>query len=440
LDRLHSDVLHAMDKALETANPHNIIRRHVKLDSGTLHVDNVAYPLRRYHRIFLIGAGKASGYMGEELERLLGGKVTTGQVIVPDYLRPWPKSRRVNYYPGTHPIPSEKNVKGATQVMKLVESANHHDLVIALLSGGASALMDYPLPGITVKDERKTTDLLLKSGAKIQEINTVRKHLSRVKGGRLAEVLRDVQLLTLIISDVVGDQLDAIGSGPTAPDPTTYLDAKRVLEKYDLWSKVPAHVRIVVERGVRGIIPDTPKQGRIFRLVKNVIVGNNRESCLAAASEMKRRGYDAHVLSTCIAGEAREVGEVFGSIIAGVRDPGSSSHPSAFILGGETTVTVKRSGKGGRNQELALGAATTIDGQNGVVVGSFGTDGVDGPTDAAGALVDGTTVARGRKRGMEPEEFLENNDSYNYFARLGDLVKTGPTGTNVNDIIILVAE
>lgn len=430
-----------MDAALEAANPRTIIRKHVKLVGSKLIVGNLTYSLKRYRRILVIGAGKASGSMGEEVEKLLGPRISQGIVIVPDYLKPWPKGRRITYLGSSHPIPTQKTVHRTAQLVKLAESAGRQDLTIVLLSGGASSLMEYPLPGLTLQDLRKTTGLLLKSGAKIQEINTVRKHLSRVKGGRLAGILRDTHLLTLIISDVIGDEIDAIGSGPTAPDSTTYKDARRVLEKYNIWSKVPSALRKTIERGVKGSLHETPKSGdRVFRNVQNVIVGANRQSCDAAIRRLARSGYRASILSTHLVGEAREAGSILGSILRDIRNNRRpTSYPAAIVCGGETTVTIMGNGKGGRNQEIALAASLAIDGTDNVAVGSLATDGVDGPTDAAGAIVDGTTVSRGHKLGMSAEDYLRNNDSYSFLKRTGDLVKTGPTGTNVNDVIILAA-
>lgn len=441
LDKLHRDVLGAMDAALEAANPRTIIKKHVKLVGSKLIVGNLTYLLKRYRRVFVIGAGKASGLMGEEIEKLLGPKIAQGVVIVPDYLKPWPKGRRITYLGASHPTPTEKTVHRTAQLVRLAESVGREDLTIMLLSGGASSLMEYPLSGLTLRDQRKTTDLLLKSGAKIQEINTIRKHLSRVKGGRLAELLRDTNLLTLIISDVIGDELDAIGSGPTAPDSTTYEDAMRVLQKYNIWSKVPTRVRKTLERGINGDLSETPKSGDMaFRNVQNVIVGTNRQSCEEAVRRLKGSGYNARILSTHLVGEARAAGSILGSVLADIRNNGlPTSPPAAVVLGGETTVTVIGNGKGGRNQELALAASIAIDGTESVVVGSLATDGVDGPTDAAGAIVDGTTVSRGHRLGMSADDYLGNNDSYCFLKRTGDLVKTGPTGTNVNDIMILAA-
>ena len=440
-DKLHRDVLDAMDAALEAANPRTVIRKHVKLVGSKLIIGNLTYSLKRYRRILVIGAGKASGRMGEETEKLLGPKIAQGFVIVPDYMKPWPKSRRITYVGASHPIPTEKTVQRTAQLIRLAESAGREDLVIMLLSGGASSLMELPLSGLRLQDLRKTTDLLLKSGAKIQEINTVRKHLSRVKGGRLAEILRDTHLLTLIISDVIGDEIDAIGSGPTAPDSTTYKDARRVLEKYNIWSKVPSALRKTLERGVKGSLHETPKKGdRVFRNVRNVIVGTNRQSCDEAVRRLKRSGYAASILSTHFVGEAKEAGSILGSVVTDIRNSGLPiAPPAAIVCGGETTVTIMGNGKGGRNQELALAASLAIDGTKNVVVGTLATDGVDGPTDAAGAIVDGKTVLRGHKLGMSADNYLRKNDSYNFLKRTGDLVKTGSTGTNVNDVMILAS-
>ncbi|TMI15561.1 glycerate kinase [Candidatus Bathyarchaeota archaeon] len=442
LDKLHRDVLHAMNAALAAADPTRIIRKNLKLIGSVLHVGNLQYPLKDYRRILVIGGGKASGYMAEEIEKLLGDWITSGLVIIPDYLRPTPRSRRIRYHPATHPIPTRKGVEGVLAMLRLVDNVSRDDLVIVLVSGGGSALMPLPVEGMNLDDEAKVTSLLLKSGASIEEVNTVRKHLSQVKGGRLAERLYPATVLTLIISDVVGDKIDAIASGPTAPDPTTYHDVELVLKKYDLWFQIPENARRIITLGLSGSIPETPKQkDKVFRRVQNVIVGNNRASCLAAASAMTKAGYRTQVLSIQITGEAREVGRIFGSIVRDIRDNSLPfAPPAALIAGGESTVTIRGKGKGGRNQELALAAAVKISGSYGVVVGSFATDGIEGRTNAAGAVVDGSTITRGLGLRMDPEEFLRNNDSYRYFSKLKDLVITGPTGTNVNDIAILAAD
>src|SRR2546426_7049474 len=441
LDKLHRDVLHAMNAALAAADPARIIREHLKLTGSILHVDKVQYPLKDYRRVFVIGGGKASGYMAEEIEKLLGNWITRGLVVIPDYLRPTPRSRRIWYHGATHPIPTGKGVESVLAMLHLVDDISRDDLVIVLVSGGGSALMPLPVEGINLEDEAKVISLLLRSGANIEEINTVRKHLSQVKGGRLAERLYPATVLTLIISDVVGDKIDSIASGPTAPDPTTYHDVEIVLKKYDLWFQIPKNARRIITRGLSGSIPETPKQkDKVFRCVQNVIVGNNRASCLAAASAMTKAGYRTQVLSIQITGEAREVGRIFGSIVRDIRENSLPfAPPTALVAGGETTVTVRGKGKGGRNQELVLAAAGELRGSDAGIVGFVGTDGIEGQTHAAGALADGTTVMRGLKVGMDPEDYLGNNDSYHYFSKLKGLVITGPTGTNVNDITILAA-
>jgi glycerate 2-kinase len=441
LGKIHRDVLAAMDAALAAANPARIIRKHLRLTGQLLRADALRFRLKEYRRIFVIGGGKASGHMAEEVEKLLGKWITRGLVIIPDYLRPKPRGRRIMYRAATHPIPTRKGMAGVLEMLDLVRDVSRHDLVIVLLSGGASALMPLPHKQMSLRDEASITALLLKSGAGIEEINTVRKHLSQIKGGRLAARLYPATVLNLIISDVVGDRIDAIASGPTTPDPTTYYDAKQVLQKYRLWQQIPDTARKVITDGLAGSIPDTPKRrDKAFRQVHNLIVGNNRESCLAAAEAMTKAGYRTQTLSIQIVGEAREAGRIFGAIARDIRDGALPfAPPVALVGGGETTVTVRGTGKGGRNQELVLAAAAKIDGSDGIVIGSFATDGVEGRTDAAGALADGTTVMRGLKLGMYPEQFLRNNDSYRYFSRLRDLVITGPTGTNVNDIMIIAA-
>src|SRR2546422_10343717 len=413
LDKLHRDVLTAMDAALAAADPARIIRKHLRLNGPILRADKLWFLLRDYRRIFVIGGGKASGYMADEVEKLLGKWITRGLVIIPDYLRPKPRGRRIRYRPSTHPIPTRKGMEAVQAMLRLVENVSRDDMVIVLLSGGGSALMPLPVEGISLNDEARVTSLLLKSGASIEEINTVRKHLSQVKGGRLAARLYPATVLTLIISDVVGDKVDAIASGPTVPDPTTYRDVELVLKKYDLWFQIPENARRIITRGLSGSIPETPKQkNKVFRRVQNVIVGNNRASCLAAASAMTKAGYRTQVLSIQITGEAREVGRIFGSIVRDIRDNSLPfAPPAALIAGGETTVTVRGKGKGGRNQELALAAAVKISGSYGVVVGSFATDGIEGRTNAAGAVAAGSTITGGLRLRMDPEEFLRNNDS-----------------------------
>jgi glycerate 2-kinase len=434
-------IARALEEALKAADPQTILSRRMSLKGEVLHVDSLSFDLSRFERILVIGGGKASGSMASEVERVLGERVTGGVVNVPEYLRPRPHCQRIVLHGATHPIPSTKGVRGVKRMLELVGRPTSRDLVICLISGGGSALMPLPAKGVSLRDIQETTELLLKSGADIDEMNTVRKHLSDIKGGRLAEKLYPATVLSLIISDVVGDRLDSIASGPTAPDATTYGDAEGVLKKYSTWDKVPEKVRSRIAEGVEGRSEETPKEGaRIFAHVYNVIVGGTKLSCEAAAESFRKEGYTAMILSTGIRGEARETGRLLSSMLREIIEDGHPFPPPvAIVAGGETTVTIRGSGIGGRNQELALSAAMGISGLKNAYVASMGTDGVDGPTDAAGALVDWETVPRARKLGFNPIAYLRNNDSNAFFKRLGGLILTGPTGTNVNDIMIAVA-
>jgi glycerate-2-kinase len=325
-------------------------------------------------------------------------------------------------------------------MLEIAEQANEDDLIICLISGGGSSLMPLPRGAVSVADKREITNALLKCGATINEINTVRKHISDFKGGWLAKKAYPATVLNLILSDVVGDPLDFIASGPTVPDSTTFSDAINVLKKYSLWDTTPVAIRKVLSDGEKGLIPETPKAGdKIFKKVFNVVVGNNRFASLAACEHLKSEGLNTLLLTATLEGEARHVGVMLASIAHEVLASGNPiPKPSGIVAGGETTVTVSGKGLGGRNQEIALAAAQKLNRMNGVVVASISTDGVDGPTDAAGAISDGKTIARASELRLTPEKYLLENDSYHFFSKLGDLIFTGPTGTNVNDISVIV--
>jgi glycerate-2-kinase len=412
----------------------------VKVRRNALTVGTLSLKLSEFRRVLVIGGGKASAGMALEIERILDGWITGGSVNIPVYTKPCPRSKKINFNPASHPIPSEDGVRGVKNMLRLVGQPSEEDLVICLISGGGSALMPLPSTGIQLSDKQKTTNLLLKSGAKIDEINAVRKHLSDFKGGRLAEKLYPATVLSLIISDVVGDKLESIASGPTAPDDTTYADAYTILQEDGLWRTVPGSVRKRIQKGKEGKLPETPKRGsRIFKRVHNVLVGTNKESCRAAAEVLEERGYHSLILSTRLQGEAREVGKILADICIGIRENQLPvAPPAAIVAGGETTVTVHGKGRGGRNQELVLSAALSIRGKPAILVSSIGTDGVDGPTDAAGAVADGSTIERGLIRGLDADTYLGENNSYEFFKKLKDLIITGPTGTNVNDILIAI--
>jgi glycerate-2-kinase len=412
----------------------------VKVRRNGLEIGAFSFKLSEFRRVLVIGGGKASAGMALEIEQILDGWITGGSVNIPAYTKPWPKSKQINFNPASHPIPSEDGVRGVKNMLRLVEQPSEEDFVICLISGGGSALMPLPSTGLPLSDKQKTTNLLLKSGAKIDEINAVRKHLSDFKGGRLAEKLHPATVVSLIISDVVGDKLESIASGPTVPDDTTYADAYTILQKRGLWRTVPSSVRKRIQKGKEGKLSETPKgSSRIFKRVHNVLVGTNKESCHAAAEALEKRGYHSLILSTRLQGEAREVGKKLAGICIGIRENQLPvAPPAAVVAGGETTVRVHGKGRGGRNQELVLSAALSIRGNPAILVSSIGTDGVDGPTDAAGAVADGSTVERGLRRGLDADTYLRENNSHEFFKKLKDLIVTGPTGTNVNDILIAI--
>jgi hydroxypyruvate reductase len=387
--------------------------------------------LDRYEQIFVVGFGKAGGSMARAAERALGRRITTGCVIVKDGDRS--RTRRIALHPAGHPVPDERGVAAAHQVEAICRKAGPRDLVICLISGGASALAPAPPPPVTLAEKQKTTRLLLACGATIHEINAVRKHISLLKGGRLAQLAAPARVVSLILSDVVGDDLDVIGSGPTAPDPSTFAAALGVLDKYNLRSRVSGHIREVLEAGEN----ESPKPGDpLFARVENHIIGNNQKSLEAAAKAAREMGYRTLILASGIEGETRDVAALHAAIAHQIRRHGEPLRPPACIVsGGETTVTIRGKGKGGRNQEFALAAAIGIAGMDNTLVLSAGTDGTDGPTDAAGALADGATLNRATR---DAAEALAQNDSYNFFESLGDLIITGPTGTNVMDLHLIL--
>ncbi len=376
--------------------------------------------------------------MAEALEQILGRRITKGLVNVPHDTKN--KTGIIQLHGANHPVPDQAGVEGTRRILKIAEDAEENDLIICLISGGGSSLMPLPRGDVSLEDKKKITNTLLKSGATINEINTVRKHISDFKGGWLAKKAYPATILNLILSDVVGDPLDFIASGPTVPDSTTFDDAVKVLQKYNLWEKAPDSVRKVLSDGKKGLIPETPKAGdRVFKKVTNVVVGNNRYSSQAACENLRSSGLNALLLTATLEGEARQVGIILASTVREVLASGNPvKKPAGIVAGGETTVIVTGKGKGGRNQEISLAAASNLADSDGVAIASLSTDGIDGPTDAAGAVADGKTLERAMKVGMHPDNYLADNDSYHFFSKLGDLIFTGSTGTNVNDISVIV--
>ncbi len=424
--------------ALKAVDPIEAVFRYVKLVDGVLQVGERRFEFKDYDRILVVGAGKAGAPMVKALEDLLGDRISDGVIVVKEgHGLPL---QHVRTHEAGHPVPDERGIRGAEDILSLVSAAGERDLVLCVISGGGSALLVAPAEGVTLEDKQEVTRLLLACGADIHDINTVRKHLSRAKGGWLARCAHPATVVTLILSDVIGDDLNVIGSGPTVPDPSTFADARGVFKKFDIWERVPSSVKGRIQLGLKGDIQDTPKSGDVaFQRCYAELVGTNIQALIAAGKEAERQGYRALILSSTVEGEAREVVKVLTAIAKEVRSSGNPLPPPACILwGGETTVTLQGDGKGGRNQEFALASALIIDGQENVVVLSAGTDGTDGPTDAAGAIADGTTVTRAKAKGLDPLDYLRRNDSYHFLQALGDLVITGPTRTNVMDVYMVL--
>ncbi len=435
-----------MDKAYHKNAALDIFRSALKAVDPYRLVSSYAGKVRlacqsiRARRLVIVGFGKAAIAMGKAVEDSLHDIITDGILITKHghYSKEVPL-RKLKAFEAGHPIPDEWGYAATDEVIRLLQGADEHTLVLCLISGGGSALLVSPYSGITLQAKQHVSELLLKAGADITELNTVRKHISAVKGGRLAEIAYPARILSLIISDVTGDRLDVIASGPTAPDSTTYEDAIRVLEKYDLIDRVPGPVMEILRKGVAGIIPETPKEGNsLFSGVENIIIGSNIIALRAAHQRAETMGFCAEIISSEIQGEAKEAGKWLAKKALELKTAGRSARPYCLISGGETTVTVKGNGVGGRNMELALAFAIVTEGIEDITLLSAGTDGTDGPTDATGAIVDGRTVESARNAGLDPQTYLNDNDSYNFFKKIDGLLVTGPTGTNVMDMQILL--
>ena len=441
--RLRPDARAIFDAAVNAASAGPAVSKTValhrqKTGEPLLQIADLHFPLAGYHRIFVVGAGKAAAPMTQALEKIVGkSRIDGGMVVVKEgHGHPTERGSHIEIREAGHPIPDRAGFEAAHEIEALLRQANARDLVLVLISGGASALLPSPVPPITLADKQKTTDLLLRAGADIFELNTVRKHLSLLKGGRLAALAYPATVVALLLSDVIGDPLSVIGSGPTVPDESTYGDALRVLDKFKLTTLVPRSVLDVLERGARGQLPETPKPGDVlFENVHNVVIGSNRLALEAAAAKSASLGYQPVILTSTLRGESRIVAVTLAEIVRETKSTGHPFPPPVCLLaGGETTVTVRGRGKGGRNQEFALAAALALEDVPDWLVLSAGTDGTDGPTTAAGAIADGATVARAAGRKKPARFALDNNNSYPVFQSIGDLVETGPTGTNVMDI------
>jgi glycerate 2-kinase len=438
IGKMREHAMKIFQAGLQAVDPVEAIIGHVTLQDKALIISDRQFNLKDYDRILVVGAGKAVAPMAKALEDLLGNRISDGVIVVKD--EHGLPLKKIKICEASHPVPDERGVQGTEEILSLVETAGKRDLVICLISGGGSALLIAPVGGISLEDKQNATKLLLACGATIHEFNAVRKHLSRAKGGRLAQMAYPATLTSLILSDVVGDDLDVIASGPTVPDSSTFHDAAQILKDYGIWDQLAPAVRNHLKKGASGQIEDTPKSDNaVFQQCSQVLVGTNLQALKAAGQEAKRLGYRSLILSSKVEGEAREVAKFYTAIAREVLSSETPLKPPACILaGGETTVTLTGEGRGGRNQEFALAAAMAIEGLDNMVVLCGGTDGTDGPTDAAGAIADGTTLARARENGLDPKDFLRRNDSYNFFQKLQDLIMTGPTRTNVMDIYMLL--
>jgi len=427
--------------ALAAVDPAEAVYQFVSRVGDQMLVADRSYPLREFDRVFLIGAGKAAMPMADAVSEVLRDRLHGGVVITKYHHADRPLPDHIRVHEAGHPVPDQNSVDATRDVAELLREVTPRDLILCVLSGGGSALLTLPAGGITLADLQATTQLLLRAGATIHEINALRKHLDMVKGGGLARLVNGAPIVTLILSDVIGDDLSVIASGPTVPDPSTFAEAWQIVQQFDLADQLPAAVRARLSLGAAGEIADTPKPGdALFDKVQTVIIGSNAQAAQAAEQAARQLKFNTLLLTTQAQGEAREVAKVAAAIaqeIARYNRP--VPKPACVIIGGETTVTLKGRGLGGRNQEIALAAAIALDGLPNTLVAALGTDGTDGPTDAAGAIALGETLRRARALGLDAQAHLADNDAYHFFQALGDLIVTGPTGTNVNDLLFILA-
>lgn len=410
------DLIKIMSAALHAVDPYNAVSHHL----ANIEINSPK-------NIYVVGAGKAGLPMTQAVVDELGENISVGQVTVKDGYGGVDHVGRVKIVEAGHPLPDQRGIHSTQEILALLEDATSDDLVICLISGGGSALLTDPL--VSLDDLRALTDELLACGAAINEINTLRKQLDRVKGGGLAQAAHPAQVLTLILSDVVGDPLDMIASGPTVSNPDTPQDALAVIEKYDLAERIPDSVIKVLGR-------ESGSREVSMSGCQNILVGNNQMAAQAALTEAEKLGYNTCLLTTTLQGEARQVGQEMANTLRNAAQ--TEPRPFLWVAGGETTVTIQGKGQGGRNQELALATVDILAGVENVALVTLATDGGDGPTNAAGAVVTGDTLKRAKHLGLDPDKYLKNNDSYHFFDPLGSLLKPGPTQTNVNDLVFLV--
>jgi glycerate 2-kinase len=441
-------IIGVLEAALQAVDPATTVAESMRLADNRLTVGEKSYDLEAFQRVLLVGAGKAGAPMASAVGEILGQHLHAGVVIVKqgyasksDRATGGRYMERINILEASHPLPDMRGVEATQSILKLVQEAGQADLVICLISGGGSALLTAPVQGLKLQDLQTLTDQLLACGATINELNTLRKHLDRVKGGKLARIAAPATLITLVLSDVVGDPLDVIASGPTVADTTTFEDAWQVLKRYDLLEEAPSGIVEVLQKGRQGSLRENPQPGEdCFRNNQTVIIASNQRAAQAALGKAQYEGFNAMLLTTFLQGEAHQAGRTLAAVarqIAVHNQP--LERPACVVVGGETTVVLQGDGLGGRNLELALGAVRELADLEQVTLVSLATDGGDGPTDAAGAVVTGDTLRQALQRGLIPEDFLERNDSYHFFEPLGSLLRPGPTQTNVNDLAFVFA-
>jgi glycerate 2-kinase len=435
---LHETLLEVVEEGLARADPYDAVVRNLSVRGGKLVIGG--YEVLAPACVHVVGFGKASEKMLRAVHDLLGDAICGGVVITPN-VEGWVGSVRV--LRGDHPLPGPNTLRSSLHLLDYLDKeVSESDLLLVLVSGGGSALFEVPEDGLVLEDVSMVSKELMARGADIVELNTVRKKLSRVKGGKLLRYVRAREVITLIISDVVGDRLDVIASGPTAPDNTSFSDAYRVLVRRGLWSELSRDVREFLERGLAGEVPETLKEGEpLFNKVRNFVIASNQLVLEHMGLTLSRKGFNTLILTSMLEGEAREVGRVLGSIVKNVAQYSKPvSRPAALLAGGETVVTVRGNGIGGRNQELCLSLTISIKGLRDVVAACVGTDGIDGVSPAAGAVVDGGLHDEAITRGLDPSEYLANNDSYTFFQKTGRAIITGYTGTNVNDVFVAIVK
>jgi glycerate 2-kinase len=427
LKEIRKEVLEILTAANDSVDSYSAVKSII--GNKKISINKKKFDVTNYNNIYLIGFGKASVGMAQAAYDFL--PVKKGAVITNKQNKKSKRSCFTTYF-GSHPIPNKKNINATDNLLEIVKNCSKNDLLIVLISGGGSSL--FCKPRVNINDIQETTDLLLKSGANIKEINTIRKHLSIVKGGQLAKIAK-CTIISLIISDIIDDPIEFIASGPTYPDSTKFIDAQEILKKYKLWLKVPLSIKKTINEGIKGVIAETPKKNDlIFRNVFNYIIANNDIACSKAEEKAEELGYKTMILTTNLDGYAKEKGRY---LVEKALNFHTHAKKMIFICGGETTVKIKGNGKGGRNQEMVLSSVDKIS-EKKIVFSSFATDGIDGSSNAAGAIADTYSLERAKEKKLDVSKFLKENNSYEFFKNLGDALITGPTGTNVMDIQLII--